>query len=466
MCGIFGVWGHKSSRDIAVEGIFALQHRGQESAGLSVLTDDGVKTLKDMGTVMSLVKKPEFASLVGSAAIAHTRYSTTGSSNIQNAQPLEASISGIGRIAVGHNGNLVNSIQLRNEFQPRNWIFPIFTTSTDTEILLTLLAKYSREGLRSALRKALRRIEGAYCFVLLTDDTLIAARDLRGFRPLFFGKIGNARIVASETCAFDKVGGEVIREILPGEILYINDEGEKSEFVSARNAKQSFCAFELIYFARPDSTFDSESVHNMRKALGRQLAIEHPVEGDAVVPIPDSGTSAAIGYSEESGIPLDMAFVRSHYVGRTFIQPTTEGRTYDVRMKLSLVKSAVAGKRVIVVDDSIVRGTTMKNRIDLLRKAGAKEVHIRVSCPPIISPCYYGIDFPSYEELIAARMSIEEIRKHIGADSLGYLSIEGMLKCLGGKSESKRGFCTACWTGKYPTKIDKAFTKTATEKCN
>lgn len=465
MCGIFGVWGDTNSRDIAIEGIFALQHRGQESAGISVLTDDGVKTLKDMGTVMSLVKKPEFASFTGDAAIAHTRYSTTGSSNIQNAQPLEASINGIGRVAVGHNGNLVNSVQLRNEFQPKNWMFPIFTTSTDTEILLTLLAKYSREGLRTALKKALRRIEGAYCFVMVTEDTLIAARDPHGFRPLFFGKVGRARVVASESCAIDKVGGEVVRELKPGEILYIDDDGEKSEFVSGRGVKQSFCAFELVYFARPDSVFDTESVHNMRKALGRQVAIEYPAKADTVVPIPDSGTSAAIGFSEESGIPLDMAFVRSHYVGRTFIQPTTERRTHDVKMKLSLVKSAVAGKRVVVVDDSIVRGTTMKNRIDLLRKAGAKEVHIRVSCPPIVSPCYYGIDFPSYEELIAAKMSIEEIRKYIAADSLGYLSVEGMLNCFLKQTQSHRKFCTACWTGKYPTKIDRAFTKTATEKC-
>ena len=442
-CGVFGIFGDPDAVNSTYLGLYAQQHRGQESAGIASVQNGRIVHHKGMGLVSDVFNQDILSTLKSHAAIGHVRYSTTGASSVINAQPLVVETS-MCMLAIGHNGNLVNSATLRNEFEKQQRIFPIFHTSTDTEIILYLVAR--EENLLKGLKKAMSVIQGAYSLVLMTPDSLIAVRDPHAFRPLVLGKRGGAWAVASETCAFDVSDIKYERDLEPGEILIIDKNGPRSERYSPRPEKPKHCVFEHIYFARPDSRVNEETVHLVRRKLGRKLFEEFPVEADVVTPVPDSGMSAALGYSESSGLPFDMCFVRNHYVGRTFIQPSQDQRMSKVRIKLSVIPETVKGKRVVVIDDSVIRGTTSRSRIKLLRDAGAKEIHMKISCPPTRHPCYYGIDFPSADELIASKHSTEEIRKHIGADTLGYLSLEGMLDCV---SKEPDNYCTACWTGNY-----------------
>lgn len=443
-CGLFGVFGAANAVELTYLGLYAQQHRGQESAGIASVQDGRIVHHKEMGLVSDVFSKEILASLRSHAAIGHVRYSTTGSSNAANAQPLVVETS-LCMLAIGHNGNLVNSATLRRDFEKQQHFFPIFHTTTDTEIILYLVARDS--DLQRGLKHAMSQIRGAYSLVFLTPQAVIAARDPNGFRPLVLGKRGSAWAVASETCAFDLSGIEYVRDVEPGEIVIIDKNGTSSErFLPKKQCQPKHCIFEHVYFARPDSLVFGDTVHEVRRKLGRRLAEEHPVTADVVTPIPDSGMSAALGYSEKSGIPLDLCYMRNHYVGRTFIQPSQDQRNSNVDIKLAVVKDTVRGKRVVVVDDSVIRGTTSRSRIRLLREAGAKEVHLRISCPPTRHSCYYGIDFPDRADLIAANKTVEEIRKHIGVDTLGYLSLEGMLSCV---SQPPASYCTACWTGAY-----------------
>ena len=385
--------------------------------------------------------------LTGDRAIGHVRYSTTGSSNIKNAQPIVVDYSR-GEIAIGHNGNLVNADILRSELEAYG---SIFQTTTDSEIIIHLMAKPSNRNVIEGVTDALARVKGAYSVVLLTNQYLIAARDPQGFRPLWIGRKDGAYLAASETCAFDMMGAEVVREVEPGEVVVISSQGLKSLKIPSKETRLAHCAFEHVYFSRPDSKVFGESVHLVRQRLGQELAKEHPVEADLVIPVPDSGNSAALGYSRQSGIPLEYGIIRNHYVGRTFIQPSQGIRDFKVRVKFNFIKEVLKGKRLVVVDDSIVRGTTSKIRVKSLRQAGAKEVHLRISCPPHRFPCAYGIDFPTKEELIANKYNTEDLRKYFECDSVGYLSLDGMLKCM---SFPKENYCTACWTGKYPVAFE------------
>ncbi len=444
-CGLFGVFGAANAVDMTHAGLFAQQHRGQESAGIVSIQDGKLVYHKGMGLVSEVFSREKLQSLKSHAAIGHVRYSTTGSSNPANAQPLVVTTS-LCMIAVAHNGNLVNSRTLRQEVESQGHFFPVFSTTTDTEIILHLVAGH--RNLDKGLRETMRMIKGAFSLLFLTPTELIAVRDPQGFRPLVLGKKGGAWAVASETCAFDLSGIEAQRDIEPGEILVIDKNGPRSErFLPKKECHPAHCVFEHVYFARPDSHVHGDLVQSVRHKLGAQLAREHPVEADFVTPIPDSGLYAAQGYAEEAKIPYKMAYVRNHYVGRTFIQPTQDQRASSVEMKLAVIREMAKGKRVIVVDDSVIRGTTSRSRIRLLRDAGAKEVHLRVSCPPTKHACYYGIDFPDSKDLIASSHTIEEIRKHIGVDSLGYLSLDGMLSTV---SAPRENYCTSCWTGKYP----------------
>ncbi len=442
-CGVFGIFGHKEAAYLSYLGLYALQHRGEESAGIVVSDGKTMSSHRAMGHVQDIFNAPVLEKLQGDRAIGHVRYSTTGSSNLKNAQPILVDYSR-GEIAIGHNGNLVNADILRSELEAYG---SIFQTTTDSEIIIHLMAKPALRNIEEGVLDALARVRGAYSLVFLTNNLLIAARDPQGFRPLWLGKIGGAYVVASETCAFDIVEAEAIREIEPGEVVFISEKGLRSERIPSLDIHKAHCIFEHVYFSRPDSKIFGDSVHLVRERFGRQLAIEQPVEADVVIPVPDSGNSAALGFSHESGIPLDYGIIRNHYVGRTFIQPNQGMRDFKVRVKFNFVKEVLAGKRVVVVDDSIVRGTTSKIRVKSLRKAGAKEVHLRISCPPHKYACAYGIDFPTREELIANKYSGEELRKYFECDSVGYLSLEGMLKCV---SFPKENYCTACWTGKYP----------------
>jgi amidophosphoribosyltransferase len=437
-------------------GLFALQHRGQESAGIvSSKGSDSPFTLhKGMGLVSQVFPQDALGQLEGTRAIGHVRYSTTGSSTAKNAQPFVVD-TGRGQIAIAHNGNLVNAAQLREELEAKG---SIFQTTVDSEIILHLLAQPTGTG--GAL-SALRRIEGAFSIVIMGEREIIGFRDPNGFRPLCLGKKDGAYVLASESCAFDLIQAQYIREIQPGEVVIIDNSGIRSEF-PFRASRSAFCIFEYVYFARPDSNLDGgNNVSKVRVEMGRQLAREHPAEADLVVPVPDSGIYAALGMSEELGVPYFPAFVRNHYIGRTFIQPTQRIRDFNVRVKLNLVGEAVKDKRVIVVDDSIVRGTTARSRVVNLREAGAKEVHMRISCPPHKNACYYGIDFPDPEKLLANQCTLEEIRKYLGADSIGYLSTEGMIKATGRPANT---FCTACFTGDYPVPFDASFDKLVMEK--
>jgi amidophosphoribosyltransferase len=444
-CGLFGIFGSSDAVQMTYTGLFAQQHRGQESAGIVSIQDDKLVYHKGMGLVSDVFTREKLDSLKSHAAIGHVRYSTTGSSNPDNAQPLVA-LSSLCMMAVAHNGNLVNSQTLRREVETQGQFFPVFHTTTDTEIILHLVAR--SPNLHKGLKQALNMIQGAFSLLFLTPTELIAARDPQGFRPLVLGKKGSAWAVASESCAFDLQGIDYQRDIEPGEILVIDKNGPRSErFLPKKECKPAHCVFEHVYFARPDSRVHGDVVQDVRHKLGVRLAQEHPVEADFVTPIPDSGIYAAQGYAEEAKLPYKMAYVRNHYVGRTFIQPSQDQRSSSVEIKLAVLKDMVREKRVIVVDDSVIRGTTSRSRIRLLRDAGAKEVHLRVSCPPTKNPCYYGIDFPDPKDLIASNHTIEEIRSHIGVDTLGYLSLEGMLSTV---SHPKESYCTACWSGRYP----------------
>ncbi len=456
-CGVFGVFNHPDAAYLAYLGLYALQHRGEESAGIVVSDGKKMCSHRDMGHVQDVFHGAVLDRLKGDRAIGHVRYSTTGSSNLKNAQPILVDYSR-GEIALGHNGNLVNADILRSELEAYG---SIFQTTTDSEIIIHLMAKPSLRNIQEGVVDALARVRGAYSLVFLTHEYLIAARDPQGFRPLWLGKIGDTYLVSSETCAFDIMDAESVREIEPGEVLFISAKGLKSEKIPTFNSKAAHCIFEHVYFSRPDSKIFGETVHTVREKLGRQLAIEQPAKADIVIPVPDSGNSAALGFSQQSKIPLEVGIIRNHYVGRTFIQPSQGIRDFKVRVKFNLVKEVLKGKSIVVVDDSIVRGTTSKMRVKSLRKAGAKEVHLRISCPPHRHPCAYGIDFPTKEELIANKYSHEELKKYLDCDSIGYLSLEGMLNCV---SLPKENYCTACWSGNYPLPFE-ALNKYHAEKC-
>jgi amidophosphoribosyltransferase len=450
-CGVVAIFGHPEASKLAYLGLHSLQHRGQESAGIASSDISTLYNIKAMGLVVDIFTEDVLSRLPGPLAIGHTRYSTTGDSALLNAQPIRVECNK-GMIAIAHNGNLVNARHLRQQLD-RNG--SIFQTTSDTEVVVHLIAQSREQTLAEAIADALRRIEGAFSIVILTRDRIFAARDPQGFRPLSMATLANPAgapersvVFASETCAFDLIGARYERDVKPGELVVVGPEGIHSRFY-APERKQSSCIFEHVYFSRPDSVVFGRPVQESREALGRQLAREAPVDADIVVPVPDSGVTAALGYSAESGIPFRFGLIRNHYVGRTFIEPEQRVRDFGVRLKLNSVRSILEGRRVILIDDSIVRGTTSRKIVRMVRDAGAKEVHIRISCPPTISPCFYGVDTPRQRELIAANKSIEQIREFIGADSLRYLSLEGTKKaCAEGE---KTTYCTACYTGKYPT---------------
>jgi amidophosphoribosyltransferase len=458
-CGVFGIYGHEHAAELAYYGLYALQHRGQESAG--IVTSDGHEfhAHRGMGLVSQVFRGDILQTLAGRMAIGHTRYSTTGSSHLVNAQPLTVNCAR-GQIAIAHNGNLTNAAALRDELESRG---NIFTTTVDSEIILHLMAQPGTNGHSNNLLETVRRIEGAYSLVIMTESELIGVRDPYGFRPLSIGKLGNAWVLASETCAFDLIHAKFVRDVEPGEIVVINQDGLTSLQAFPKQERRAFCIFEYVYFARPDSVIAGRNVYKTRVEMGRQLAREFPLKADVVVPVPDSGNCAALGYSLESGIPFEMAFVRNHYVGRSFLQPSQLIRDFDVRVKLNLISELVKDQRVIVVDDSIVRGTTCKARVNNLKEAGAREVHVLVSCPPHMNPCVYGIDFPDRKKLMAANHSLEEIRRYLNADSLHYLSQEGMVLATG---LPKNSFCMACYDGDYPVPFDPQVDKHIIERRN
>jgi amidophosphoribosyltransferase len=452
-CGVVAIFAHPEAEKLAYLGLHALQHRGQESAG--IVTSDGLtsRVHKAMGTVADIFTEDVLSKIRGTLAIGHTRYSTAGDSALLNAQPILVQ-SNKGSIAVAHNGNLVNAMEVRSRLERQG---SIFQTNSDTEVIVHLIALSREHTLPEAIADALGRVEGAFSLVLMTPDRIIAARDPRGFRPLAMGRIpaltGQKRdtvVFASETCAFDLIGATYERDVKPGELIVVGPEGLTSSFYST-GAPQSSCIFEHVYFSRPDSVVFGRAVQTSREELGRQLAREAPVEADLVVPVPDSGVTAAVGYAAESGIPFRFGLIRNHYVGRTFIEPSQSVRDFGVKLKLNPVRSLLEGKRVVLIDDSIVRGTTSRKIVRMIRNAGAKEVHMRVSCPPTVSPCYYGVDTPSKNQLIAANKSVDEIRQYIRADSLAYLSLEGLKRACG--EGEKISYCSACYTGKYPTSI-------------
>ncbi|MBI5368889.1 MAG: amidophosphoribosyltransferase [Planctomycetes bacterium] len=448
-CGLFGIVGDPDAVIKTYHGLYSLQHRGQESAGIVASDGTSFNVHKGMGLVADVFSRATLERLKAPMAIGHVRYSTTGSSTPQNAQPLVAE-GAIGPIAVAHNGNLVNSGRLHAELEAHG---SIFQTTVDSEIILHLIAHPDNQGRPDAIARALRRISGAFSLLFLTRDGVVAARDPNGFRPLCLGRVGAAWVVASETCAFDLIKAEYVRDVEPGEIVHITRAGLRSErFVPAAETRPSMCVFEHVYFARPDSRVFGDTVHLVRMRLGAQLAVEHPVDADLVMAVPDSGNSAAMGFAARSGIPYEQGFIRNHYVGRTFIQPTQGARDSEVEIKLNIVRDVVKGKRVVVVDDSIVRGTTARSRVKALRGCGVREVHLRVSCPPLRHPCFYGIDFPDPRQLIANGRSVAEIRDFLGLDSLGYLSIDGMLTAA--RAAPPEHFCTACYSGKYPVKVE------------
>ncbi|MDQ6622249.1 MAG: amidophosphoribosyltransferase [Verrucomicrobiota bacterium] len=455
-CGIFAVYGHPNAAVLTYYGLFALQHRGQESAGIVTTngTGDTFRMHRDMGLVSQVFGADELERLKGTRAVGHTRYSTTGSSTLKNAQPFVVDCFR-GQIAIAHNGNLINAAVLRDELERKG---SIFQTTADSEIIPHLLAQPQQNG--SSALSVLRRLEGAFSLVIMSEREIIAVRDPFGFRPLMIGKLDGAYIFASETCAFDLVHAEFIREVEPGEVVIVIEEGIRSEW-PFRDEQQAFCMFEYVYFARPDSIVGGVNVAKVRTEMGRELARRYPVEADIVVPVPDSGNYAALGFAQELKIPYEHAFVRNHYIGRTFLQPSQLIRDFDVRVKLNLIKEAVEGKRVVVVDDSIVRGTTARARVVNLREAGAKEVHMRVSCPPHRFACHYGIDFPDPEKLIANQLSMEKICEYLGVDSLGYLDLDGMIRATGRPANS---FCLACFTGNYPLPVDPELDKFIMEK--
>jgi len=460
-CGLFGIFGDDEAVQKTYFGLYSLQHRGQESAGIASSNGQAIQCYTGTGTVGRVFRRGSgvLEKLSNPTAIGHVRYSTAGASIPINNQPLLCEYSQ-GQVAVAHNGNLVNARLLRDEYEAYG---SIFKTTSDTEIITHLLAKPSHITKPDPLGHVLGHLQGAYSLLFLFEDRIEAARDPYGIRPLCIGQTDKGGcIVASETCALDAVDAKFIREVAPGEIVTLDKNGISSRFfVEPGTITPAHCIFEHIYFAKQNSFIFGENVHEFRKKVGRQLAIEHPADADVVIPVPDSGTSAAIGYSEQSGLPFDMGMVRSHYIGRTFISPDQKLRELEVKLKLAIVKEAVAGKRIVVVDDSIVRGTTTRGKIRTLRQAGAKEIHMRVSCPPIRSACFYGVDFPTKEELLANNRNLEQIRGFLGVDSIGYISLEGMLSCASLPAEN---YCTACWSGQYRIPIDLAMNKFSMER--
>ena len=449
-CGIFGLFGHSEAATLTQLGLFALQHRGQEACGIVTADHGELHEFRGTGLVADVLNPDVLKELPGTSAIGHTRYSTAGSNTIREVQPFSVTCQH-GKIAVCHNGNLPFADARRRELEQQG---AIFSSTSDTETILHGIARTDASNAIDAIRKVLSSTDGAFSLLFLTPEALIAVRDPRGFRPLVLGRYKEAWCVGSETCAFDLIDAEYVREVEPGEMLIISKEGLES-LRPFEQKPVSVCTFEHVYFSRPDSTIFGRSVNESRHKMGKQLAIEQPVDADIVVPVPDSGVSAAIGYAAQSGINFRQAIIRNHYVGRTFIEPSQSIRSFGVRLKLNPIKDLIRGRRVVLVDDSIVRGTTSKKIVAMVREAGASEVHMRISCPPTAHSCYYGVDTPDRDDLIASRMSVDEICSYIGADSLGYLSIEGMLESIGIDPGAS---CSACWTGKYPTLIAEAQT--------
>jgi amidophosphoribosyltransferase len=445
-CGVFGIFGHPEAARLTYLGLYQLQHRGQESCG--IVSSDGsvLRSERAMGLVSEVFTEARLNRLPGHAAIGHTRYSTAGEVSIREAQPFLVACQH-GQVAVCHNGNLPFATEERKELERAG---AIFSSTSDTEVILHRIARSEAGSVAEAVSEVLRETEGAFSMLFLTPDSLIAVRDPRGFRPLALGRLGDAWVVASETCAFDLIDATYVRDVEPGEMIEIKRGGHLRSSFPLPTRPHSFCIFEHVYFSRPDSLIFGRSVNESRHKMGKRLAVEHPADADLVVPVPDSGVAAAIGYAAQSGISFRQGLVRNHYVGRTFIEPKQSIRSFGVRVKLNPVRDLIDGRRVVLIDDSIVRGTTSKKIVRMVREAGAREVHMRVSCPPTISPCYYGVDTPTKRDLIGAQMSVEQIRDFIGADSLGYLSLSGMLEACGIAPDSS---CVACWTENYPTRI-------------
>jgi amidophosphoribosyltransferase len=446
-CGVFGIHGHTEAANITYLGLYALQHRGQESCGIVSSTGREHYVHRSMGLVADVFNEPILEKLPGRHAIGHVRYSTAGGSQLRNAQPFVATTDG-GGVALAHNGNLVNAMAIRRELEGRG---AIFSTTADSEVIVQLLARSREQSLEERLIDALSRVKGAFSLVMLTHDALVAARDPYGFRPLSLGRLDGAWVAASETCALDLIGATFERDLDPGEVVVIRRGRLRTLRPFTPVGDGRFCIFEQIYFARPDSNLNRQNVYSFRKELGRALAREHPVAADCVVPVLDSGNTAALGYAEESGIPYEQAMIRNHYVRRTFIEPAQSIRHFGVKVKHNAVRGVLQGKRVVLVDDSIVRGTTLTKLVNMLRASGAREVHVRISSPPTIGPCHYGIDTPTREELIAAQNSVDEIRQHIGADSLGFLGVETLRTAA---QSLKHGFCDACFSDEYPVPVE------------
>jgi amidophosphoribosyltransferase len=448
-CGVCGVFGHDDAARLVYLSLYALQHRGQEAAGIVSSNGGGLHSKIEMGLVADIFDKPTLDTLNGRHAIGHVRYSTAGDSSVNNCQPITVN-TGNGNIAVAHNGNLTNAIELRKKLEEQG---AIFQTNSDTEVVLHLFAKSKEKGFVRALLDAIRKLRGAYCFVFITKKGIIAARDPWGVRPLALGKIGKTWVVASETSAFDLIGATYVRDVEPGEMIDITPKGIKSYTIEKAKNK-AMCVFEYVYFSRPDSKIFGHNVYEIRREMGRQLAREAPPPPgtDMVIPVPDSATVAAMGYAEQSGVRYDLGLIRSHYIGRTFIEPRQSIRDFGAKIKYNAVAEALNNKKIVLVDDSIVRGTTSRKLVRMLRRVGVREVHMRISSPPIVSPCFYGIDTPNKKELVAARLSLEEVRNYLGVNSLSYLSEDGMLKSTRRDAED---FCTACFTGRYPIPLEK-----------
>ncbi len=443
MCSVIGLYNVPEAAKYAYFGLFSLQHRGQEAAGIASSDGERIHITKGRGLVTQVFDEDKLSKLIGNSAVGHTRYSTAGEDSVLDAQPIFARYD-LGQIAVVHNGNLTNAKEVRRNLIKEGAIFQTFM---DTENLIHLIARSQKEHLYDRIIEALQQIEGAYSLIILSRKKMFAVRDPHGFRPLSLGKLGDGWVVASETCAFDLIGAEYVRDIRPGEMVVFEDNEIRS--IQVFEPTPHKCVFEYIYFARPDSNIFGKSVYELRKAMGRELAKEYPVDADMVVPVPDSGVAAAIGYAKQSGIPFELGIIRNHYVGRTFIEPTQAIRDLKVKMKLNPIKNVIKGKRLVVIDDSIVRGTTSKKIVNILKEFGAKEVHMRISAPPTTGPCYYGVDTPTKEELISSRYSVEETRKYIGADTLAYLSIDGLLRSVG----NDLSYCMACFDGNYPVPL-------------
>ncbi|MEK5521442.1 amidophosphoribosyltransferase [Heyndrickxia sp. FSL W8-0423] len=448
-CGVFGIWGHPDAAKITYYGLHSLQHRGQEGAGIVVSNGGRLQVLKGEGLVTEVFNEGKIEKLHGKSAIGHVRYATAGGGGIENVQPFLFN-SQNGSLALAHNGNIVNANALKHQLEAQG---SIFQTSSDTEVLAHLIKRSGYLSLNDQLKNALTMLKGAYAFLLMTETEMMVALDPNGLRPLSIGQIGDAYCVASETCAFDIIGAEFVRDVMPGELIVIDDRGLHSEPFTL-STSSAICTMEYVYFSRPDSNIHGINIHTARKSMGKQLAMEAQIDADVVTGVPDSSISAAIGYAELAGIPYELGLIKNRYVGRTFIQPSQSLREQGVKMKLAPVRGVVEGKRVIMVDDSIVRGTTSRRIVTMLREAGAKEVHVCISSPPMKNPCFYGIDTSTHEELIASKHSVEEIREMIGADSLTFLSVDGMLKAIGRPQDGNQcGQCLACFTGNYPTEI-------------